>query len=70
MKYEEAIAQLDAPIGKQDYGNKIAKRGSYGTWLCMSKNGLVKCTHDWPIPYYPSEEDIGATDWVIEESKN
>lgn len=65
MTYEEAVKELDEPLGEVDYGIKMMASKTTGEFIMKSKYGLCKCTRDWPVAFHPSEEDLTAADYKI-----
>jgi hypothetical protein len=65
MTYEEALLELDNPKDGEDYGLKMMGSKTTGEVIVKSKYGLARCSRDWPIPFYPTKEDLSATDYKI-----
>ena len=65
MTYDEALKELDDPVDGEDYGTKMMWSKTTGEFILKSKSGLVRCTHDWPCVFTPSEKDKSATDYKI-----
>ena len=64
MKFSEAVLLIDDDF-EGDYSEKLIKSKSLDIWVVKSKYGLCKCTHDWPQPYTPTDEDMEVEDWEL-----
>lgn len=69
MRYTEALNMIHEEF--DECGNSIQMMGRPSTHTCVmkSQSGILKeCTGDWPMQYFPTIEDLNATDWIIIKS--
>lgn len=66
MTYQEALDQIDMPTNKDNcYSKRMMVSQSNRKFIGKGFYGLYVCTHDWPVPFHPSEKDLAATDYRI-----
>ena len=66
MKIEDALRLLDTEFQEPyGYGKVIIESRKRGLWLFNSKDGVQKCTRDWPQNYELMAEDFIVDDWEV-----